>query len=281
MKAPVNHFIEVNDITLHYIEYPLDNAPTLICLHGVTANAHAFDGLVAKGLNEHYRVIAPDLRGRGLSSHPAFHYSMEDHAKDILDLLDHLHIQKAILVGHSFGGYLSFYLAANYPERVEKLVILDAALEMNPDIVEMLAPTLGRLDKKFDSWDDYLKAIKTAPFMTFWSDDMLSYYKADVMKTDDGGVSPRANLANIIQCSLGLSNEPWDVLIPQITQSAILLNAVSAYTLGEPLLPEYKARETVEMMQHCQYLPIDGNHQTMMYEEGAKEIVKAIGEFVR
>lgn len=280
MKAPANHLLETNDITLHYIEYAQEQAKTLVCLHGVTANAHAFDGLVAKGLNENYRVVAPDLRGRGLSSHPAFGYSMEEHAKDIIGLLDHLHIQKAFLVGHSFGGYLSFYLAANYPDRVEKLVILDAALEMNPDIIEMLAPAMGRLDKKYDSWDTYLKERKAAPYMTFWSDDMLSYLKADVMKTEEGGVTPRANIANIVQCSLGVSAEPWEVFIPQITQPTLLLNAMDAYTLGQPLLPEYKAKETVEMMKDCQYGAIDGNHQTMMYETGATEIVNAIQAFV-
>jgi len=280
MHPCANHKIEVNDISLHYIEYDKPNAETLICLHGITANAHAFDGLVHKGLNEHYRIIAPDLRGRGLSSHPAFHYGMEDHAQDILGLLDHLKIAKAIFVGHSFGGLLSCYLAAYYPERVARLVILDAAAEMNPDVIEMLAPAFSRLDKKFDSWQSYLDTIKAAPYMTFWSDDMLSYYKADVMDTEEGGVTPIPNLANIIQCSVGVSNEPWQVIMSMITQPVILLNAIDAYTLGEPLLPEYKAKETVALLKNAKYLAVDGNHHTMMYGEGAEEIVQAIDKFV-
>ncbi|HTN45600.1 MAG TPA: alpha/beta hydrolase [Flavipsychrobacter sp.] len=275
-----NHLIDSNNIRLHYIEYPKENVPTIICMHGITANCQAFGGLVAKGLSEYYRLISVDLRGRGLSSQPAFHYSMEDHAADIIGLLDHLRIEKAILMGHSFGGLLSFFLAANYPDRVEKLILLDAAAEMNPDVIEMLGAAFSRLDKKFPSWDAYISEIKAAPYLTFWSDAMESYYKADVMDTDEGGVTPRPNLANIIQCSLGVANEAWNVLIPKIEQPAILVNGLDVYTLGQPLLPDYKAQETVAMMRDCKYIAVDGNHQTMLYEDGAEQIVKAIRNFI-
>ncbi|RYZ26362.1 MAG: alpha/beta fold hydrolase, partial [Sphingobacteriales bacterium] len=128
-----DHTIRTNNIDLHYIEHNPGSKHTLVLIHGLTANAHAFDGLIAHGLTKHFRLISPDLRGRGLSSKPAFRYTLEDHAQDILGLLDHLEIERALLGGHSYGGLLSVYLAANYPQRVEKLVILDAAAEMNPN----------------------------------------------------------------------------------------------------------------------------------------------------
>lgn len=279
MHTHSTHQIITNEITLHYIEYA-QNGNTIICMHGITGNCHAFDGLVAKGLNEYHRVISVDLRGRGLSDHPAFHYSMDEHAKDIIGLLDHLQIDKAILMGHSFGGLLSCFLAANYPDRVQRLIILDAAAELNADVIEMLAPAFGRLDKKFASWEEYIDMIKAAPYMNFWSDEMLSYYKADVMDTDEGGVTPRSNLTNIIHCSLGVSNEAWSTIMPRINQPALLLNALDVYTLGQPLLPEYKAQETVAMMKDCKYLTVDGNHHTMMYGDGAKQIVDGVNKFL-
>jgi pimeloyl-ACP methyl ester carboxylesterase len=273
-----DYTIPVNEIQLHYLEY---NGPgeTLICLHGLTANAHAFDGLVAEGLSDDYRLVAPDLRGRGLSDHPSSGYSMEEHAQDILGLLDHLKIDKATLMGHSFGGLLSFYLAANYPARVSKLVILDAAAQMNPNAPEMLGPTLSRLDKYYPSWEAYIGEIKGAPFMTPWNDDMLSYYQADVMPTENGGVTPRASLYNIIQASLGVRDTPWEVYISQITQPCILINAVEAYTMDEPLLPDYKAKETAEMMLDCKYIAVDANHHTMLYGDSAKQVIKAVRNF--
>ncbi|XZF14153.1 alpha/beta fold hydrolase [Chitinophagaceae bacterium MMS25-I14] len=272
-------FAPVNKIQLHYIRYA-GEGETIIMLHGLTANAHAFDGLVSRGLYPQYTIVAPDMRGRGLSSHPAFCYTIQEHAEDIIGLLDHLGLKQVVLAGHSFGGLLSFYLAAVYPERISKVIILDAAAEMNPNALQMLGPALGRLDKVFPSFEEYLDEVKHAPYNTFWDDAMLSYYRADVMDLPQGKVTPRPNLANIIEVSVNVGNTPWDVYISRISQPVILLNALDEYTMGEPLLPDYKARETVEMMAYAQYIGVDGNHQTMLYGDGAKEIVKAIRKFV-
>lgn len=276
-----DHFITTNHINLHYIEYPATGKPVLVMLHGLTANAHAFDGLVAKGLNDHYHIVAPDLRGRGLSDKPAFCYTLEDHARDILGLLDHLGIEKAWLAGHSYGAYLSIYLATHYPGRVEKLVLLDAAAEMNPNAAAMLMPTLSRLDKTFPSYEAYIGEMKAAPQNTFWDESMESYYAADGHVREDGTVNPYPNYTNIIEVSMGLGSEPWKEDFAVVKQPAVLINAQYEYTLGEPLLPDFKAKETVEMMHDCYYVPVDGNHQTMLYGVNATQVVKAIVKFLK
>lgn len=275
----VSAFAKANNINIHYLDFPGTEAP-IIALHGLTANAHAFDGLLAKWPERKNRVISVDLRGRGLTDHPAFQYAQQEHADDILGLMEALKIDSAIFMGHSFGGLLSCYIAANYPERVSKLIILDAAAQMNPNAADMLMPSIMRLDKKFASWDEYLTAIKAAPFNKDWSDDMLSYYKADVMDTPDGGVTPRSNLANIIEASLGVADTDWVSIMEQITQPAILINALDEYTLGEPILPEEKARETVAMMKNCRYESVDGNHHSMLYDANAIEVIRFISVFL-
>jgi pimeloyl-ACP methyl ester carboxylesterase len=184
-------------------------------------------------------------------------------------------------MGHSFGGLLSMYLAANYPDRVERLVIVDAAASMNPNAAEMLGPTLSRLEKQYPSKEAYLDEIRNAPFNDPWDDNMISYYEADIMETEAGGVTPRPTLHNMIEASMGVRDTPWMVLIRQIMQPALLLNALDNYTLGEPLLPESKARETAEAMRHCTYKAVDGNHHTMLYGRGASQIVGAVREFMK
>jgi hypothetical protein len=61
-----------------------------------------------------------------------------------------------------------------------------------------------------------------------------------------------------------------------------LINATGSYgeAGGPPLLPKELAQETVDMMPNCQYLEVAGNHQTMMYGEGAKQIVQAVKNFL-
>lgn len=277
--AYTDHFVKVNDISLHYIEYPNDG-PAILMMHGLTANAHAFDGLIAAGLNRNFRIISPDLRGRGLTEHPAFRYSIEDHARDIIGLLDHLKLQKVILAGHSFGGLLAFYISVAYAEYVDKLIILDAAAEMNPNAPQMLSYAMGRFNITYPSFDEYLETMKKAPFNTFWEDDMESYYRADVRVNPDNTVRPLNNLTDILEISYAVFNISWPYYVQRITQPAILLNAVDDYTMGQPLLPDERAKESVRMMKNARYIPVWGNHHTMLYGHGAKQIVAAVNAFL-
>jgi pimeloyl-ACP methyl ester carboxylesterase len=80
-------------------------------------------------LSERYSVIAPDLRGLGDSSRPAGGYDKKTVARDIWQLVhDHLKIGRFFLVGHDWGGPVAFSLAAQHPEAVRRLVILDVAI---------------------------------------------------------------------------------------------------------------------------------------------------------
>lgn len=278
VHSKASFFIQVNDINLHYIDYGGDG-PILVLLHGLTANAHAFDGIV-DGLKEHYRLICPDLRGNGLSDKPAFCYTVAEHADDILGLIAHLGAKDVYLGGHSYGGYLSFYIASNHPEVVSRLVILDAAKSMNPNIREMLSKSLARLEAVYPSFDDYLAEVKKAPYLNFWDADMRSYYRADVEDLPDGTVTPRGNLMAMTEKSIGLAMIDWSGTIDDIKQPTLLINGVDDYTMDQPLLPDNLAKETVASMQHAQYAAVDGNHQTMLYGDGAREIVKYIIKFL-
>lgn len=249
-------------------------------LHGLTANARAFDGILDAGLRRYARVITVDLRGRGLSSMPAFGYTMQDHAADIIGLLRALGLSKVILGGHSFGGLLSCYIAALYPEKVEKVIILDAGARMHPRVGEMLAPALSRLDKRFDSFEVYLDKIKNAPYLSFWDDAMRSYYEADVKTLEDGSVVPRPVLSHIYEASLGVASVAWAALMRRIKAPVLLLYAASDYNLGEKILPESYALETIEMIPSATGEPVSGNHQTMLYGKGAGEISGAIRRFI-
>src|SRR2546421_6039359 len=108
----LDRFAQVNGIQLHYLEYA-NNGQTMLLFPGLTANAHCFDGLMQAGLNDHFHILALDLRGRGLSDKPETGYSLADHAADVIGLMDFLELERAIIGGHSFGGLLTMYLAAH------------------------------------------------------------------------------------------------------------------------------------------------------------------------
>jgi pimeloyl-ACP methyl ester carboxylesterase len=279
VNTTTSNFITANGIKLHYLDHEGDGPPVVL-MHGLTANAHAFDGLVAAGLTNRHRVIAVDLRGRGLSDKPVIGYSIRKHAKDIIGLLDHLQIERALIGGHSFGGLLSIYLAKHFPERVERLILLDAAARMHINTRAMLQPAMSRLGQTFPSFNHYLDKVKKAPYNTFWDETMLTYYQADVKDNANGTVKPRSNPRHITEAVLNVLKEPWPFYLNGLHKPAILINATENYTLGAPLLPAENARETVNLMACCQYIPVKGNHQTMLYGEGAKQIVEAITGFL-
>ena len=112
--VPPDRYLSANGIRLRYLDWP-GGAPPIVPLHGLSANATSFVGLAAAGLSPRFRVIAPDLRGRGRSDAPPHGYRMADHAADVLGLLDALGLQRVVLGGHSFGAYLAIYLAATAP----------------------------------------------------------------------------------------------------------------------------------------------------------------------
>ena len=114
----MSKYVETNGIRLHYLEHPGDG-PTLVLTPGLTANAHFFETLLAH-LTPRLHVLVFDLRGRGRSDKPDEGYTMDDHAADMVGALDALGLDRVMFGGHSFGGLLTFFMATNHPERVER-----------------------------------------------------------------------------------------------------------------------------------------------------------------
>ena len=98
---------------------------TLVLLTGMGDNAHVFDEF-AYQFNDRFHVIGITRRGFGRSSQPAHGYDVDTRARDDITILDKLNIREAVFVGHSVAGTEMNKIAAVYPDRVKKLVYLDA-----------------------------------------------------------------------------------------------------------------------------------------------------------
>jgi 3-oxoadipate enol-lactonase len=107
--------LHVNGIDLKYEEY--GNGKAVVLLHGFCGSSQYWHK-TAPILSEHYRIIVPDLRGHGESSIPEGTYTMETMADDIAGLLDTLQIEKAVLLGHSLGGYVTSAFVELHPDKL-------------------------------------------------------------------------------------------------------------------------------------------------------------------
>ena len=127
----------------------------VICLHGVTGHGRRFRRLAEERLPA-YRVIGVDYRGHGRSGwEPP--WSVEQHVADLVETSDALGISGATWLGHSFGGKLVAELAARHPDRVERAVLLDPAMHIDPAVAGERAD-LTRADVSFGSPEEAVDA---------------------------------------------------------------------------------------------------------------------------
>jgi pimeloyl-ACP methyl ester carboxylesterase len=277
-----SHFAHLNHIQLHYLEHA-GEGPLLILMPGLTANAQCFGGLIAAGLTAHFRVLALDLRGRGLSHKPATGYSMRHHAEDIVALLDNLGAEKALIGGHSFGAFVALYLGAYFPERVEKLALLDVAARLHPRTRELIQPSIDRLSRTFPSADEYVAAMKHLPqWQGFWDPYVEAFYRAELQTKADGAVQPITSAAAIVESTDLNMQEPWPEHVAQVQAPAVLINAPGPYGPPgtPPVISAEQAQETVQRLPACRYVQVPGNHLTMLFGENAPPTVRAITEFL-
>ena len=276
-----SEFIHVNGVKLHYLDHGGDG-PTLIMTPGLTANAHSFDGL-AKAIGPDIRLIAVDLRGRGLSDKPDTGYTLEDHAADVLGLLDHLKIDEACLGGHSFGGLLTYHIAANHQERVKRCVVLDAPIDVGPATLEQIKPALDRLGRVLPSWGAYLSAMKQAPYYEGWWDPQIeTYFLADIQENEDGTVQSRSNPDHIRQAVEGVIGVPWSEYLGRIEVPLLLVRATRPFGPPgyPPLLTADQAQTVLAAVSDARLIEIDGNHMTFLFGEEIRNAGRAIAAFL-
>jgi pimeloyl-ACP methyl ester carboxylesterase len=116
----------VNGINLHYVR--TGQGPDLVLIHGIASNLGQWQLSILPAFTERFRVTMYDLRGHGYSDMPPNGYTPAHMVGDFIGLMDYLNIQRATLLGHSYGGIVALYYAVRYPERVDRLIIADSGI---------------------------------------------------------------------------------------------------------------------------------------------------------
>lgn len=124
---PPSTFVDVDGQRTHLRdEGPRDDKTPIVLIHGTSSSLHTWDGW-AQGLSKDRRVIRFDLPGFGLTGpSPSGDYRIEAYVRFVGTLLDQLSVKRCVLVGNSFGGTVSIAVAHDSPERVSRLVLVDA-----------------------------------------------------------------------------------------------------------------------------------------------------------
>lgn len=128
--------VQINGQGLHY-EDSGGEGPVIMMLHGFLFDQSMFDGLVAS-LSPRYRCVRFDARSFGQTEWDGKPYDLYDTAADCIGLMDHLGIDKAVVMGMSQGGYAAIRIAVKYPERVQGLVFISTYNGVDTDDVKSI-----------------------------------------------------------------------------------------------------------------------------------------------
>jgi len=158
-------FVNVNGIRLHYLDWG-GNGPALLFLTGLGNSAHIYDQFAPR-FTDKFHVLALTRRGHGDSDYPETGYDVDTLTEDVRQAVDSLDIDKAILVGHSMANVELCHFAALHPERVLKLVFLDAAYDRSSPVFKAMVgesplkniPIPGANDDHY-SIEEYIVSIK-------------------------------------------------------------------------------------------------------------------------
>jgi pimeloyl-ACP methyl ester carboxylesterase len=163
--------------------------PAVVLLHGYGETGDMWAPLAAALVHDH-TVIVPDLRGMGLSSHPAGGYDKKTQGEDIAGLLDALKIDKVALVTHDIGNMVGYAFAAEHPDRVTKFALLDAPLPGVGPWEEILKnPLLWHFRFGGPDMERLVKGRERIYLDRFWND-----FSADPKKFDEASREHYARL---------------------------------------------------------------------------------------
>ncbi|KAM7195560.1 alpha beta hydrolase protein [Naviculisporaceae sp. PSN 640] len=264
-------------IQIFYLDQGPASAPPVLLIHGVTCDLHDWSWQVPLLLSLGYRVISSDLRGHGKSSSPrptlpnptswpgpdaldkgVIDYYPQTLAVDQVKLLDHLGISSAIVIGHSLGSTISYFLATTYPERVKALVTIDPyhnqTSEMREPYIGLFATNGPEILVNWFKQFGYMSMTESGNPAPEW---YTAWHARRTLSTDDsvmaglawgGWEAPDSLGKREVAGSLYLSDEGCGIRSPMLVAAAVEDNLVldrqmvrkKAESLDEVVLVEGK-----------------------------------------
>jgi pimeloyl-ACP methyl ester carboxylesterase len=258
----------INGKELHITEWP-GSGSTVICLHGFASNSHWWDKM-AESLSPVHRVITYDLPGCGDSEAPDWAYGMEEHAWDILAIIDKFKTGRVTLVGHSLGAVTAVYFAAHYGDKLRHLVLLDGGYPM-AGAVEVVNELITGLGVDFPSFKKYLEFMRKMPFYSEWSPYMEKWSYYGVTHRTDGSVISKVNKEFVLKelDYRAQHRSPTKELLPKISTPTLLLWAEQGSGMpGVYVVTKKKGEEMAALLPGSRFRTINNsNHFSILTKD--------------
>jgi pimeloyl-ACP methyl ester carboxylesterase len=216
-----------------------------------------------------------DLRGRGLSDKPRTGYSIKHHCKDIAALMDDQGLERPVIMGHSLGAFISLVFAAQYPERVDRLLLVDGGGKLSEgQMVKVFAgikPSLDRLGQVFPSFETYLSQMKQAPYLQPWNSYMETYFRYEIEEVQ-GGIRSRVHPKHVEEEAKNLKKVDSREFYKKVKAPTLILRATKGMLAEDDLLlPGDVVEQMVREIPHAERVDVEGaNHYSILFQPNVK-----------
>ena len=224
-SPPEELWADIGDLKFRYLDWGGKGKP-LLALHGLASSAHWYD-LVAPLLRDRYRIYAPDQRGPGQTTAAPSGYDWKTLSEDLVGLLAHIGLDQVAVMGHSWGGNVATNFAANFPDRVSRLIMIDggfldgrlfpgASWEAFSQRVRPRDVT-GNREEFLDRLRNQLGAI--------WNEEVKRIVQTMVYEDEDGQIQDILRPENHAQTIRAMWDEPASVTMPRILCPTLIVPA--------------------------------------------------------
>jgi pimeloyl-ACP methyl ester carboxylesterase len=244
-----------------------DDAPLLLCGHGLSSTLMSFAFLAPQLARAGRRVVAVDFRGRGRSDvTPPGTYGMAAHARDLLEAATALGAERFDYAGWSMGALIGLRMLAEGADRVRTLGLIDHAGRMDREAEEIIRSGLARLDVVAPTPDDYVGAVRSAGWVTPWTDFWDGYYRYELEQRPDGTWSPSSDRAACAEDLDAMRGEPFEELWLRITMPTVLIRANRGLA-GGLVVPAAERDALLAAAPDVRVVEVPGDHYDTLVDE--------------
>jgi pimeloyl-ACP methyl ester carboxylesterase len=249
------------------------DASLVLCVHGLSANMRGFDQIVKKLAQQDRQLVALDLRGRGRSEVTrAGTFGIAAHCRDLLEVATLLGSDRFDLVGWSMGALIGICVANRAPERLRRLVMIDAAGQIDPGTSAAILKGLDRLDLKVEAASTYVEAIRSAGVITPWTPFWDRYFEYE-LGPDGEGFKATSSKSACLEDAADLAMADWPASWKSLSMPTLLLRCLSPIA-GGFTVPEAVLSALRLAVPQIRLVESDSNHYTVMNDDDASSAIK-------
>jgi pimeloyl-ACP methyl ester carboxylesterase len=224
-RPPQERFHSLGELEMKYLDWGGDGA-AMLALHGLASSSHWYERLAAR-LHPDYRVVAPDQRGHGKTTKAPTGYDWQTLAADAVALMDRLGMEQAVVLGHSWGGNVAINVAARFPERVSRLVMIDGGFldgHLLPDASWENFSARFRPRDVSGNREQFLERLRDQ-LADCWGEDLERVVQTMVYEDEAGMIQDILHPEHHAQVLKAMWEEPPSATLPRIQCPTLIVPA--------------------------------------------------------